>query len=302
MKVLNVSKHQYQSSEDTLETEGSILLGNSLTYKNCFLRLLSFLCDLIFMLWPFILFVVALVCMISPLKIGREFIYNPVYIHILIVCSIFLCNTLSTIYNIGQTIGHRMYHLKVVNYNGQEVGLLKAFIRELFGKSIPLVFLFTYYKTFGILIYMFINGIVVFLDPKHRSIIDFILHTKIVLLQYEDVKSCSTLSPSSLPMLRKDYGVWNTCDSQEKTRGRRQISRIYKRPLQFIKDTMSNSKKALKSYIQVVCKQKKISYSRKNKYQEVLEEKVIHKRQSFCKYHRKKRIRKHYKRRKKRNI
>ena len=272
MQLSNLFTYKYQNGDNTTEAQSAIILGSPLTYKNCFLRLLSFLCDVIFMLWPFILFVLAFVLMISPLKMGIKFIYNSIYINIFIISSILLWNTLSTLYYCGQTIGQRMYQLKVVNYDGQETSLWKAFFRELLGKSIPLVFLFTYYRTFGILIYIIVNGIVVFLDPKHRGIIDFIFHTKVVFLYYE----------------ASDFQVDN----------RMKINTIYHLfaiSLQFIKRKISSSKRVLESYIHG--RGKKAEYLQgTNIYVRNIES--THKRQSLRKYHKKNGMRKHYKRRK----
>lgn len=269
MQLLNLFTYKYQNDDNTKESESSIVLGSLLTYKNCFLRLFSFLCDVIFMLWPFILFVLAFVLMISPLKIGIKFIYDPIYMNIFVIFSIFLWNTLATLYYGGQTIGQRMYQLKVVNYNGQETSLWKAFFRELLGKSIPLAFLFAYYRTFGILIYIIINGIVVFLDPKHRSIIDFIFHTKVICLYYE----------------ASDFQVDK----------RMEINTIYQIPLQCIKRKISSSKRVLESYIHG--RGKKTEYLQGTDIQ-VRNIESNHKRQSLRKYHKKNGMRKHYKRRK----
>lgn len=169
--------------------------ARDLSSKEMTLRTLSFLLDAIFMFWPSIIFIVSILLLTSPMNIGGEIIRNTFELSTIYIISILAFNTFSALYFKGQTIGMRYYGLKVVKENLDELNNSQIIIRELVGVSLPWVCILLTYNLMGFsvffisfLAFVSINFVIIFTDKKHRSLIDMIMHTKLVLLPDEDTE------------------------------------------------------------------------------------------------------------------
>ncbi|MDE6196092.1 MAG: RDD family protein [Erysipelotrichaceae bacterium] len=101
----------------------------------------------------------------------------------LLIIGAFLFNSFITIKTHGQTIGKYIYHFKVVGKDKHEVSSSKLVLRELIGFALPFVVLCFFFGMLSVFLYWACNFIFVLIHPKHISIIDFLLGTRIVVLK-----------------------------------------------------------------------------------------------------------------------
>lgn len=180
-------------------------LVKELTTQDASTRLISFLGDIVGMLCP-ILILDYLFLLLAGGMVGYTFFKGLiVVVDILVVIAILLVNPITMYIYRGQTFGKLAMNLKVVNEDNKELHPRTAMIRELVGKAIPFAILYVFLGILGIVIFMCINGIFIVVDKKQRSLIDIVLHTKVVLLDdkgkkqnivKETVKTEERLSPA----------------------------------------------------------------------------------------------------------
>lgn len=101
----------------------------------------------------------------------------------LIVISMFTFNPLLSAKSGGQTLGKYFYDLKVVKKNHREASTTVLMAREIIGFSLPTLVLFIFFNVVGVFAYWFINFLFLLVHPKHISIIDLFLQTRIVVLR-----------------------------------------------------------------------------------------------------------------------
>lgn len=158
-------------------------------------RFLSFLGDVVLMLFPIFLWdYIFLLTAAGYLSYGL-FDVVRIVLDVLLCVSILCANTYLMVLFKGQTFGKAAMNLKVVALDNKELTNKVLITRELLGKAIPMLVVFLILEFIGIngligvLGFVVLNGICVLADKKHRSMIDFVLKTKVVLLNEKGKKS-----------------------------------------------------------------------------------------------------------------
>lgn len=148
-------------------------------------RLLSFFMDVSVMLCPTALWNIILLAVLGNIiSISGIFIITFI-IAILLVGSILFINSYVYSKTGGQSAGMRLFGFKVVKKNGKSATKSQLFVREIVGFDIPFIILMFFTNILGVIIFWLGNGIVVLLDKRHRSIIDFFTGTCVVLFDKE---------------------------------------------------------------------------------------------------------------------
>ena len=153
------------------------------------IRFVSFLGDLAAMLFPIILldyFFLFLAGGIIPYSMFKAL---SSLMNIVLLISMVFTNAIIIYLYKGQTFGKLATNLKVVRASDhKELHPRTALIREVIGKTLPITILYVFFHILGIVIYMAINGVVMIIDKKQRSIIDIVLKTKVVFLDEKGKK------------------------------------------------------------------------------------------------------------------
>ncbi len=158
-------------------------------------RFLSFLGDVVMMLFPIFIWDNIFLLTASGYFSYALFDMVRVVLDVLLCISIVAANAYMMVLFKGQTFGKVALNLKVVAMDNRELSNGKLIAREVVGKAIPYLALFFLLELFGIngligiLGFIVINGICVLADKRHRSLIDFILKTKVVLLNEKGKKA-----------------------------------------------------------------------------------------------------------------
>ncbi|MFV0380977.1 MAG: RDD family protein [Breznakia sp.] len=164
-------------------------LASDMTWKTLWVRMLAQLGDIVIMLFPMILWLIVFLLVTTDLvSISMLGIVQFICL-LMLLCTMILGNLMFTVLFKGQSFGKLAMGLKVVALDNKEVDASKIIIREIVGRSLPLIVLYVLLDGYGIIAYYIINSVIVLTDVKyHRSMIDFILHTKIVLLDSQFAK------------------------------------------------------------------------------------------------------------------
>lgn len=162
-------------------------MAQNFTRKNLWMRFIAELGDIAFMLLPVILWLVVFILTSSGFISVSLLNFAAIVTVVLIVIFAIGANTYLTIMFKGQSFGKIAMRLKVVNSDGSECSRKRLFVREAFGKTLPMFAFYGLFSLFtngilGILAFLVLDGLLVFIDGRHRSIIDFILKTKVVCL------------------------------------------------------------------------------------------------------------------------
>ena len=176
------------------------------TVHDAMMRLVSFLGDLSAMFFPVILLDYCFLLLAGSILSYGVFKATSFVINILMYASMLLTNVVLIYVFKGQTFGKLAMNLKVVRAeDNKELHPRTLAIRELFGITIPITILYFIFHVLGIVIFMAINGIVMIIDKKQRSIIDIALKTKVVILSdkakkqnivKEEEKKIETVKPA----------------------------------------------------------------------------------------------------------
>lgn len=158
-------------------------------YKTIILRLIGELGDMVIMLLPILLWLDLFLLAASGV-IAINVLYSAMFVTlILILIFTVIGNTYLSIISKGQSFGKWALRMKVVSINNNESNISTLIIREVIGKTIPIILLYIFFGLLGVLGFLVVNGIVVLADYRyHRSIIDFILKTKVVMLNAKGMK------------------------------------------------------------------------------------------------------------------
>lgn len=162
----------------------------ALNISNAFLleRIFAFALDTCIMLLPITfweLFMLLILAGILPV-----FFLTPLEL-VMFVCiaiSIFTFNPLLIAKSGGQTLGKYFYDLKVVQKNHKEASTAILMAREVIGFSLPTFVLFFFFNIFGVIAYWALDFLFLLVHPKHISIIDLFLGTRVVVLRKPSVK------------------------------------------------------------------------------------------------------------------
>ncbi|MEG0505910.1 MAG: RDD family protein [Longicatena sp.] len=154
-----------------------------LTKQDTGKRVLSFLLDLIVMLAPIMIWDIIMLAVLGNMVSISGIVFVNIVIGILLVGTILCLNVYIYKQTGGQSIGMRVFGFKVVKSNGKPADSKLLATRELLGFDIPFIVLMLFLNIFGVALYWLLNGLVVLVDKKHRSMIDFILKTSVIALE-----------------------------------------------------------------------------------------------------------------------
>ena len=146
------------------------------------LRIVSFMGDFIAMTFPILLLDYLFLLLAGGLVPYGAFRFVSLIIDFVIMATMIISNALIIKLFKGQTLGKIAMNFKVVKEDNKEVDDKTLIIREVVGIGLPIFILYLFFQFLGIIIFMVINGLFVIIDKKHRSIIDMILKTKVVVL------------------------------------------------------------------------------------------------------------------------
>lgn len=158
-------------------------LVKELTVQDALLRLVSFFGDIVAMFAPIIILDYIFLLQAGGVIPYAAFKASSAVINVLLLISILCTNAVIMYIYKGQSFGKLAMNLKVVrDVDNKELHPRTAAIRELVGISIPVFILYILFHLLGLIIFMAVNGIVMIVDKKQRSIIDIVLKTKVVLM------------------------------------------------------------------------------------------------------------------------
>ena len=158
-------------------------------------RFLSFLGDVVLMLFPIFLWDYIFLLTAAGYFSYAFFNLTRFVLDALLCITLVAANAYMMVLFKGQSFGKVAMNLKVVDLENKELQNSKLIIRETVGKAIPMLVLFFLLEILGIngilgiFVFLVLNGICVLIDKKHRSIIDFILKTKVVILNEKGKKA-----------------------------------------------------------------------------------------------------------------
>lgn len=163
-------------------------LAQDFTYGTLWLRLVGQLGDLVIMLLPLILWVdLFLLVANGNVQLGILYDFMPIVMILILILTV-VGNTYLSMMTKGQSFGKLALRMKVVKRDQNQVERSILLIREALGKEIPIIILYIFTGFIGVFAFLGLNGFVVLVDPKHRSIIDLFLKTKVVMLSELGIK------------------------------------------------------------------------------------------------------------------
>lgn len=152
-------------------------------------RLLAFLIDMILSLLPIVLwtyiFLFVIVGLIPEFLLIATF---DNFFKFIVFGFILFTNVIIAYLLKGQTLGKVSMGFKVVNSKGKIPNNKQIIIRELVGKSIPILALFLVLNIFGFIIFTVANGLFVIFDKQSRSLFDYLSDTKVVYKERNSVE------------------------------------------------------------------------------------------------------------------
>lgn len=190
MKKMQLSKKTSTSKEDPILVKGYRAMDKSDMSK----RFFAFLLDTSVMLSPIALWNIMVLAIFGNIVSAGGITFISIVILVLLVISILFINTFIYAKTKGQSIGMKLFGLRVIGTSGKVAYQRKLILRELLGFDLPFILLMYFTSVFGPMLYWTINAFIVFFDPKHRSIIDFIVRTKVVVAD----ASVQTVQPQSV--------------------------------------------------------------------------------------------------------
>lgn len=161
-----------------------------LTHKDTKSRFFSFMADVIIMLSPVMIWNIIMLAVLGSLVSISGMFLIDVVIGILLIISILFANCYVQTKTNGQSFGMFLYNLKVVKKSMKKASRKQLIFREVVGFGLPFIALMLFFNILGVIAYWLLNGLIVLVDPKHRSLIDFIAGTRVVaLVQKEEMVS-----------------------------------------------------------------------------------------------------------------
>lgn len=180
----SMKNKKHNSVQKVKNTNGLAVSGiRPITNKDMKNRLLAFFMDVCVMLCPIAIWNIILLAVLGNLISITGITIITIVIGALLIISIIFMNSYVYQATGGQSAGMRMYGYKVVKKSGRPASKQQLMIRETIGFDIPFIVLMFFTNIFGILIYWMLNGIFVLADRKHRSIIDVLIGTRVVVIE-----------------------------------------------------------------------------------------------------------------------
>ena len=153
-----------------------------LTHSDLSNRLFSFLIDTIIMLAPIMIWNIIMMAVLGSIVSISGIIIINIIIGILLVISILLINTYIYIQTGGQSIGKRMFDMKLVRKNGKDATKRQIMLREIVGFAIPFIVGMFFLNAVGVAAFWCLNTLIVLIDKRQRTWIDFVLGTNVVAI------------------------------------------------------------------------------------------------------------------------
>lgn len=158
------------------ESKGYRMVGRS-DISN---RLFSFLVDTIIMLAPIMIWNIIMMAVLGSIVSIAGIIIINIIIGILLIGTVLVLNAYIYTQTGGQSIGKRMFGYKVVKRNGKDVSKKQLVLREVIGFDIPFIVSMLFLNAIGVALFWGANTLILLLDKKQRTFIDFILRTNVV--------------------------------------------------------------------------------------------------------------------------
>lgn len=117
----------------------------------------------------------------------------------LVGISMFTFNPILSAKSSGQTLGKYFYDLKVVGKDHKETSSILLVLREILGISLPTFVLFLFFNIIGVFAYWLLDFLFLLVHPKHISIIDMILGTRIVVIKEQSRIALPPPAPTQEP-------------------------------------------------------------------------------------------------------
>lgn len=146
-------------------------------------RIFAFALDTCVMFLPIALWEVVLLMLFGGLLPPSILNVLQIMTFGLIAISVFFFNPTLIAKSGGQTLGKYFYNLKVVKKNHREASSGTLILRELLGFSLPSFLLLVFFNIFGLFAFWGLDFLFLVIHPKHISIIDLFLGTRIVVLR-----------------------------------------------------------------------------------------------------------------------
>ena len=183
------------------QTEG---YKHAYNITNAFLleRIFAFALDTCIMLLPIALWELLLLMILMGLVPVALLKPLELLTFALVGVSMFTFNPILSAKSGGQTLGKYFYDLKVVGKDHKETSSFVLILREILGISLPTFLLFLYFNIIGVFAYWILNFLFLLVHPKHISIVDMFLGTRIVVIRQTGRKELpmSAPSPQQIPM------------------------------------------------------------------------------------------------------
>lgn len=193
-----MKKIQKKKSSNT-GREDKILVSGYRTFekRDMSIRFYAFLTDVCVMLLPISIWNILFLAIFGSMVSISGIQVISIVIGILLLISILLFNNFIYTQTKGQSYGKKIFGLRVITKTGKVAMQRRLLMRELIGFDIPFLILLYFTNLLGVVAYWLINGLVVVFDPKHRSIIDFVMGTKVVTYDpsYTPVQPKQTTQP-----------------------------------------------------------------------------------------------------------
>lgn len=159
------------------------------------LRFISMLGDIIIMLIPILLWLyITLFAVAGLTPVALAYAVMTVTA-ILVILFTVVGNVILSVNLKGQSFGKLALGYKVVNDDNSECDSKTLIIREAIGKEVPIILLYVFLGIKGLLAFIVIDGLCVVIDKKHRSIIDILLKTKVVILNPKGMRHEIVIQP-----------------------------------------------------------------------------------------------------------
>lgn len=163
------------------EKEGRYFISR-VTYKDIGKRFVSVLIDCSVMFFPIYLWLIVVLLIFSDILPASFLpIVQIIELGLMIVSLLFIYPLMVVKMN-GESLGRYMCNFKIVRRDGHEAGGKVLYLREAIGKGLPVFVLSILFGAIGVFIWPAVNLLVMLIDPNHRSLIDFFLGTRPVVL------------------------------------------------------------------------------------------------------------------------
>lgn len=190
----------YFKKESKLYQQEGYKYARTVKNKDVKERLMAFLCDVSVMILPIFIWIVIMFLILAGVVTVTIMPILQIVTLVLLCISALFINPYISVKTKGQTIGRYVYHMKVVDFQRQEVSVARLVVRELFGFSIPFILLTYFFNLFGVFLYWILNGLFTLFHPKHLSIIDLFTRTKIVVLNQNTPVEKAKPMPTEKPV------------------------------------------------------------------------------------------------------